>query len=43
MWLRDFLPKQVRRARTLVNGYNSALLGPNTSVSNMKGFAHDLL
>ena len=43
MWLRDFLPDKVRKARILVYGYNSALLGSNTSVSNIKDFAHDLL
>ena len=43
MWLRDFVPNQVRKARVLVYGYNSALLGSNTSVSNIKDFAHDLL
>lgn len=43
MWLRDFLPGNVKKARILVYGYNSALLGSNTSVSSVKDFAHDLL
>lgn len=43
MWLRDFLPGEVKRARTLVYGYNSTLLGSNTSVSSVKDFANDLL
>jgi len=43
MWLRDFLPEQVQGARILVYGYNSALIGPTTSVSNVKDFACDLL
>lgn len=43
MWLRDFLPDNVPEARILVYGYNSALLGSNTSVSSVKDFAHDLL
>ena len=43
MWLRDFLPDEVKQARILVYGYNSALLGSNTSVSSVKDFAHDLL
>lgn len=43
MWLRDFLPHHVKRARILVHGYNSVLLGLNVSVSGVKDFAHDLL
>ena len=43
MWLRDFLLDDVKEARILVYGYNSALLGSNTSVSSVKDFAHDLL
>lgn len=43
MWLRDFLPEQVKGARILVYGYNSALIGPRTSVSSVKDFACDLL
>ena len=43
MWLRDFIPEKVPKARILVHGYNSALLGSNTSVSSVKDFAHDLL
>ena len=43
MWLRDFLPDQVKNARITVYGYNSTLVGPNTSVSNVKDFACDLL
>ena len=43
MWLRDFLPHNVKTARVLVYGYNSALLGLNVSVSGVKDFAHDLL
>ena len=43
MWLRDFLPYQFPQARIIVYGYNSTLLGPNTSVSSVKDFASDLL
>lgn len=43
MWLRDFLPHQIERARVVTYGYNSALMGPNTSVSSVKDFACDLL
>ena len=43
MWLREFLPRYVKRARILVYGYNSALLGSDASVSGVKDFAHDLL
>lgn len=43
MCLRDFLPHNVKRARILVCGYKSALLGLDTSVSGVKDFAHDLL
>lgn len=43
MWLRDFLPGNTPSARVLVYGYNSALLGSNTSVSGIKDFAYDLL
>ena len=43
MCLRDFLPHNVKRARILVYGYKSALLGLDTSVSGVKDFAHDLL
>lgn len=43
MWLRDFLPTQIRGARVLIYGYNSTLLGPNTSVSTIRDFAFDLL
>ena len=43
MWLRDFLPAQIKGARVLIYGYNSALLGPNTSVSTIRDFAFDLL
>lgn len=43
MWLRDFLPVNVKNARIMVYGYNSALLGSNASVSSVTDFAHDLL
>ena len=43
MWLRDFLPAQIERARIVTYGYNSAMLGPNTSVSTIRDFAFDLL
>ena len=43
MWLRDLLPDAIEEARILVYGYNSALLGSNTSVSSVKDFALDLL
>ena len=43
MWLRDFLPTQIRGARVLIYGYNSTVLGPNTSVSTVRDFASDLL
>lgn len=43
MWLRDLLPDAIDEARILVYGYNSALLGSNTSVSSVKDFALDLL
>jgi hypothetical protein len=43
MWLRDFLPAQIPYARILTFGYNSVLLGPRTSVSEVKDFARDLL
>ena len=43
MWLRDFLPDEVRKARISIYGYNFASLGSDTSVSNIKDFAHDLL
>lgn len=43
MWLRDFLPENTPSARIMVYGYNSALLGSNTSVSGIKDFAYDLL
>lgn len=43
MWLRDFLPKTIPKARISTYGYNSALIGPNTSVSTLKDFAKDLL
>lgn len=43
MWLRDFLPIQVSKARIQTYGYNSALMGPNTSVSSVRDFACDLL
>ena len=43
MWLRDFLPTQIKGARVLTYGYNSTLLGPNTSVSTVRDFASDLL
>ena len=43
MWLRDFIPDEVKKARILIYVYNSALLGSDTSVSNIKDFAHDLL
>ncbi len=43
MWLRDFLPKQVNRARIQTYGYNSAVMGPSTSVSSVNNFACDLL
>lgn len=43
MWLRDFLPTQIRGVRVLTYGYNSTLLGPNTSVSTVRDFASDLL
>ncbi|MCJ1231967.1 hypothetical protein MMC12_008647 [Toensbergia leucococca] len=42
-WLRDFLSADVPNARILTYGYNSALLGNNTSVSNVRDFAKDLL
>ncbi|MCJ1473354.1 hypothetical protein MMC13_002005 [Lambiella insularis] len=43
MWLRDFLSHKVEKARIVVYGYNSIILGPNTSVSVVKDFAYDLL
>ena len=43
MWLRDFLPAQIKGARVLTYGYNSTLLGPNTCVSTIRDFAFDLL
>jgi hypothetical protein len=52
MWLRDFLPGALNpsakgqwsvRARVMTYGYNSALLGANTSVSKIRDFAKDLL
>lgn len=43
MWLRDFLPGQIPKARILVYGYNSAVTGPNIGVSGVRDFAHDLL
>lgn len=43
MWLRDFLPHQLTSARIIIYGYNSALIGQNTSVSSLKDFAADLL
>ena len=43
MWLRDFLPEKVNGARVMIYGYNSILLGPNTSVSVVSDFASDLL
>ena len=43
MWLRDLLPSQAPEARIMVYGYNSALIGPNNSVSNVEDFARDLL
>lgn len=43
MWLRDFLPDSAPTARIAVYGYNSALVGSNTSVSGIKDFACDLL
>ena len=43
MWLRDFLPYRIPNARIIIYGYNSTLIGPNTSVSNIKDFASDLL
>ena len=43
MWLRDLLPDAIEQARILVYGYNSTVLGSNTSVSSIKDFALDLL
>ena len=43
MWLRDFLPEKINSARVMIYGYNSILLGPNTSVSVISDFASDLL
>ena len=43
MWLRDFLPEQVDGARVMIYGYNSIILGPNTSVSAVSDFASDFL
>jgi hypothetical protein len=43
MWLRDFLPQAIPQARCVTYGYNSALLGSNTSVSSVADFSRDLL
>ena len=43
MWLRDLLPDAIEEARVLVYGYNSTVLGSNTSVSSIKDFGLDLL
>ena len=43
MWLRDILPSQATDARIIAYGYNSALLGSDTSVSSIHDFGLDLL
>lgn len=42
MWLRDFLPQYVPTARILTYGYDSTLLG-NDSTSSISDFAGRLL
>ncbi|KAG8528660.1 uncharacterized protein KY384_006347 [Bacidia gigantensis] len=43
MWLRDLLPNELQSCRIGIYGYNSTLLGSNTSVSTVQDFARDLL
>lgn len=43
MWLQDYLPKDLDRARILTYGYNTKLQGPNTGRSRIGEHAKDLI
>jgi len=38
MWLRDFLPKDVKNIRVMTYGYDSSLLGPEKNSMRMSDY-----